>query len=37
MGIDMTKINLHGEWNFQLDKDKQLLYQQQLLKQRKVK
>ena len=23
MGIDMTKINLHGEWNFQLDKDKQ--------------
>ena len=19
----MTKINLHGEWNFQLDKDKQ--------------
>ena len=22
MGIDMTKINLHGEWNFQLDKDK---------------
>ena len=23
MGIDMNKINLHGEWNFQLDKDKQ--------------